>query len=70
TLEFQKSHQRRLLRRFKEKLKVFELQINEVRDVIMQAKAMEREYIKVKAENDYLKLLLSKKLADNHCNMG
>ncbi|XP_059159316.1 probable E3 SUMO-protein ligase RNF212 isoform X2 [Physella acuta] len=64
TLEFQKSHQRRLVRQLREKLKILGSQINEVKNVIAQAQTIERESMKLKSENEYLKLLLSKR--DSH----
>lgn len=60
-LEFQKSHQKRLLKYMTEKLNSVEKKMEEVSKVIKQYQQLEREYFDLKSQNAYLKLLLSKK---------
>ncbi|XP_035827321.1 probable E3 SUMO-protein ligase RNF212 isoform X2 [Aplysia californica] len=62
--DFQRSHQRRLWRHLREKMKFYDGQIAEAKKLLSQAKAVEREFTKVKAENEYFKTLISKK--DGH----
>ncbi|CAL1541960.1 unnamed protein product [Lymnaea stagnalis] len=64
TLEFQKSHQRRLVRQLKEKMKLFGQQFSQF---IEQANAMKGELKTTKAENEYLRMMLKKKKWNISC---
>jgi len=59
--EFHKCHQRRLYRHLGQKLKVLETNIGEAKKLVTQAKQIEREFRRLKTENEYLKNLISKK---------
>lgn len=59
--EFHKSHQRRILRHLQNKIKHYDVQIGEAKKFLSQAKIMEKEFQKLKKENEYFKSLINKK---------
>jgi len=60
TFEFHKSQQKRLHRHNQQKLKFLEGQIGEAKKFISQAKQIEKEFKRLKAENEYFKSLINK----------
>ncbi|KAH9502935.1 hypothetical protein Btru_072410 [Bulinus truncatus] len=68
--EFQKNHQKRLVKQHRMRIKGLQSQLMSYQKAIKQAQSMERELIRLKSENEYLKLILSKKDSHPRCKNG
>ncbi|XP_013078097.2 RING finger protein 212B-like isoform X2 [Biomphalaria glabrata] len=69
-LEFQKNHQKRLFKQMRARLKAMESQLAAYHNAYAQSQVKDRELIRLKSENEYLKLLLSKKDSHTRCKNG
>ncbi|RUS72149.1 hypothetical protein EGW08_020091 [Elysia chlorotica] len=63
-VEFQRSHQRRLMKHMTEQLQRATKKMSEVEKMVHQFQQLQKEHAELKSQNNYLKLLLSQK--DGH----